>query len=179
MKMPTSKAYNNESPLFHSSKAEHAGVTLFLDFNKKDILQGLYYTLQEDSPWKESLSKLAVGLEGKAFSELHASAGSNLSEGEHFFDLPLFLLKEALDSYRGKAPALHELKNEDANDLICRCFGIYKNELLSVLDENPDFKDKDLTNATKAGAGCTTCLSDFQELIAEGKARQAKKLLES
>ncbi len=177
MKMPTSKYYNNESPLFHSSSAEHSSIKIYLDFNKKDVLQGLYYTMPDNCHWAEELSKLAKSCESKTFSELQKNLGESDSKAKTFFDVPNFLLKEALEVYRGKVPALNELKKTINDELVCRCFGIYKEELLEVLGENPEYKEKDLTNATKAGAGCSTCLVDFQEVFSEARVRQAKKLL--
>lgn len=174
--MPISSLYNNEAPLFHSSSAEHLDIKLFLDFNKKDVLQGLYYTIPKDCGWGPQLSELAKACEKKSFSELQLEITPTCKNS--FFDLPNFLLKEALEIYRGKVPALNELKKSLDDELICRCFGIYKNELLEVLDGNPEYQEKDLTNATRAGAGCSTCLSDFQELFSEARVRQAKKLLE-
>lgn len=173
--MPASKYYNNEKPLFHSSMASHGSLNLYLDFNKKDLLQGLYFTSESDSPWLTQLETMAKELEGKNFLELQTL--KEIPPVEGFFDLPHYLLHEALSTYRGKAPALYELKNQPENDLICRCFGIYKEELLEVLDTHPEYSRQELTNATKAGAGCTTCLSNFSEVLAEAKSRQAQKLL--
>ena len=173
--MPSSSFYNNEKPLFHSSIASHSGLSLYLDFNKKDILQGLYYLSTEVGPWLEQLSVMAKELEGKSFEELHSSRG--VSAVDSFFDLPHFLLNEALCLYRGKVPSLYKLKGQPESELICRCFGIYQEELFEVLDEHPEYDKRELTNVTKAGAGCTTCLSDFPEVLAEAKARQAMKLL--
>ncbi|MBK22732.1 MAG: hypothetical protein CME70_01900 [Halobacteriovorax sp.] len=177
--MPITNLYNNESPLFHSSSAEHLNTRLFLDFNKQDVLQGLYYTIPKGSKWGLQLSELAKECEKKSFFELQRGVETSNTNCDSFFDLPSFLLKEALEIYRGKVPALNELKKCVDDELICRCFGIYKNELLDVLDSNPEFKEKDLTNATRAGAGCSTCLGDFQELFSEARVRQAKKLLDS
>jgi bacterioferritin-associated ferredoxin len=172
MKMPL---FNQEKPLFHSAISSHDGFNLYLDFDKKDRLKGLFY--QGEGALLESFESLAKAAEGKNFEELQ-SLKLDLTPSNRFFNLPLYLLKRALDSYRGKAPALYELKNEPESELLCRCFGIYKEELLETLDKNPEFGRKELTNSTKAGAGCTTCLVSFQEVFAESKSRQARKLLE-
>lgn len=180
MKMPTSKFHNNEKPLFHSAKASHQELTLFLDFNKKDKLQGLYYTSEGGSAWFTELSALSKEVEGKTFSELQKEKLTSYQlPAEVLFDLPRFLLKSALEIYRGKSPALYKLKSQPEEDLICRCFGIYKGELLELLEQFPEYSSKELSNATKAGAGCSSCLSDFPVILGEAKARQAKRLLNS
>lgn len=176
--MPSSNFFHNEKPLFHSTKSTLEGITLFLDFNKKDILQGLYYVSENETSWMESLEVYAKELEGKSFEELQSNYQGFTPKELSFFDLPHFLLKEALEEYRGKAPALHHIKKESEEELICRCFGIYREEILDFLKENPDLKNSDITNATKAGAGCASCLDDFQELIAEARSRKAKELLD-
>lgn len=167
--------FNQEKPLFHSAMASHDGYSLYLDFDKRDRLKGLFY--EGEGKLLNSFESLAKASEGKNFQELQ-SLQIELSEPKSFFNIPLYLLKRALDSYRGKAPALFKLKNEPEEELICRCFGIYKEELLDSLEENPEFGKKELTNATKAGAGCTSCLVNFQEVFAEFKSRQARKLLD-
>lgn len=171
MKMPL---FNQEKPLFHSAMATHDGYSLYLDFDKKDKLKGLYY--EGDGTLLSFFESLAKASEGKNFQEL-SNLDLELEQPKAFFNLPLYLLKRALDSYRGKAPALYKLKSEPEEELLCRCFGIYKEELLETLDKNPEFGKKELTNATMAGAGCTSCLVNFQEVFAEFKSRQAQKLL--
>lgn len=172
MKMPL---FNQEKPLFHSAMASHGGFKLYLDFDKKDRLKGLFY--EGEGELLESFEHLAKAAEGKNFEELQGQK-LDLAPAKGFFNLPLYLLKRSLDSYRGLVPALYELKNEPEEGLLCRCFGIYKEELLEKLEENPEFGKKELSNSTKAGAGCTSCLVNFQEIFAEFKSRQARKLLE-
>lgn len=167
--------FNQEKPLFHSAMASHDGFSLYLDFDKRDRLKGLFY--EGEGALLESFESLAKAAVGKNFEELQ-KLKLDLIPSKLFFNLPLYLLKRSLDTYRGKPPALFELKNEPESELLCRCFGIYKNELLEKLDENPEFGKKELTNATKAGAGCTSCLVNFQEVFADFKSRQARKLLE-
>ncbi len=167
--------FNQEKPLFHSAMASHNGFKLYLDFDKRDRLKGLFYEGQ--GALLESFEALAKASEGTNFQELQ-SLKFDLGTSPGFFNLPLYLLKKSLETYRGKVPALYELKNEPESELLCRCFGIYKEELLETLDKNPEFGNKELTNATKAGAGCTSCLVNFQEVFAEFKSRQARALLE-
>lgn len=165
-----------EKPLFHSSEASYNDYSLYLDFSKKEVLQGLYFTCDGENNWKESFQELVVAIEGKTYHEIiHMNFRSR--KAESFFDLPLFLLKEALDNYRGKAPEHCLLKNQKSEELICRCFGVYREEILEFLDSEPEANASQISNATKAGAGCSTCLEDFSELMAEAKSRQAQKLL--
>jgi len=72
-------------------------------------------------------------------------------------------LEAAIYSYKGIPLAHHE---EDESALICRCFGITETRIKKTIKENNLATAEQVTNYIKAGGGCTTCLSDIDDLIA-------------
>ncbi|MFB2834142.1 Fe-S cluster assembly protein NifU [Floridanema evergladense] len=73
-------------------------------------------------------------------------------------------LEAAIFSYKGIPLAHHE---EDESAMICRCFGITETRIKKTIKENQLTSAEQVTNYIKAGGGCTTCLSDIDDLIAE------------
>lgn len=52
-----------------------------------------------------------------------------------------------------------------SNTIICRCFGISEQQLLDEIIANSEVDALKLRKATRAGAGCGSCLVDMQTLI--------------
>ena len=57
----------------------------------------------------------------------------------------------------------HELEGE----VICNCFGVTDIEIKRVIKENSLKSVEDITNYTKAGGACGTCLPDLEKILAE------------
>lgn len=49
--------------------------------------------------------------------------------------------------------------------LICRCFGITKEQINRLLEENPEINLKELNLTSKAGTGCGSCMDDLKVLM--------------
>jgi NifU-like protein len=73
-------------------------------------------------------------------------------------------LEAAIYSYKGIPLGHHE---EDESAMICRCFGITETRIKRTIKENNLTSAEQVTNYIKAGGGCTTCLADIDDLIAE------------
>ncbi len=73
-------------------------------------------------------------------------------------------LEAAIFSYKGIAVETHE---EDESAMICRCFGISEARIRRVIKENKLTEAEQVTNYIKAGGGCTSCLVDIDDLIAD------------
>ncbi|MBE9226162.1 Fe-S cluster assembly protein NifU [Phormidium sp. LEGE 05292] len=73
-------------------------------------------------------------------------------------------LEAAIYSYKGIPLAHHE---EDESAMICRCFGITETRIKKTIKENNLTTAEQVTNYIKAGGGCTTCLSDIDDLITD------------
>ncbi|MGK7880104.1 MAG: Fe-S cluster assembly protein NifU [Crocosphaera sp.] len=73
-------------------------------------------------------------------------------------------LEAAIFNYRGIPLDNHE---DDEGALICRCFGVTDTRIRRIVLENDITTAEEVTNYIKAGGGCTTCLADIDDIIAE------------
>ncbi len=78
------------------------------------------------------------------------------------------VLEKAIAYYRGNPD---EAK---AEEVICECFGVTKQEIEKAIKENSLTSLIEVTNYTKAGGGCGNCHQKIQELIdwAQSKVRK-------
>jgi NifU-like protein len=86
--------------------------------------------------------------------------------------------REALDAavanYRGLSVAHEEA---DEGRLVCSCFGITEGKIRRVAEENQLRSAEDVTNYTKAGGACGSCLDDINDILEDlwGEAKGGKK----
>jgi NifU-like protein len=73
-------------------------------------------------------------------------------------------LEAAIFNYRGIPLDNHD---DDEGALICKCFGITDARIRRVILENDLTTAEQVTHYVKAGGGCTSCLADIDDLIAE------------
>lgn len=61
----------------------------------------------------------------------------------------------------------HVQKGCDEAELVCRCFGVYKQELIGLLTDAGanQYTAADLGAATRAGVGCGSCHYDLENLL--------------
>lgn len=76
-------------------------------------------------------------------------------------------LEQAIKNMRGEAGTKAEHSHE--GELICECFGIFDEEILSAIKENDLQTVEDITNFTKAGGGCGKCVDDLERLLKEAR----------
>jgi bacterioferritin-associated ferredoxin len=55
-----------------------------------------------------------------------------------------------------------EAKSVSENEIICACFDLRREQLRTVLEENPGMSFDDLLDQTKVGTRCTACLLDLE-----------------
>ncbi|MBZ8181691.1 Fe-S cluster assembly protein NifU [Oscillatoria salina] len=82
-------------------------------------------------------------------------------------------LEAAIYNYKGIPLETHE---EDEGALVCRCFGISDVKIKRVIRENNLTTAEQVTNYVKAGGGCSSCLSDIDDLLAEVTLEKEKGL---
>jgi NifU-like protein len=71
-------------------------------------------------------------------------------------------LEAAVANYRGEeAPVAEE------GNIMCQCYGITDQKLKRVIQENNLHTVEDVTNFTKAGGGCGTCIPDIETMLGE------------
>jgi NifU-like protein len=178
---------NRGKPIFFQSsvsfKLKDIEITLFLDIDSKEKIQSLQY-LYEGNPfflaYFSALSELAKGLTLEQAKILtHENFNEFFRSDDEFqsldhenqtpwLNLSLMMLKKVIEDYEGTFHVPYfEMKSEKSHDLICRCFGIYKNELVKLIQDNDNFEINDLMVKTKAGAGCRSCQVDIDEIYFE------------
>lgn len=82
-------------------------------------------------------------------------------------------LEAAIYNYKGIPLATHE---EDEGNLICKCFGITDTKIKRVIRDNDLITAEQVTNYVKAGGGCSSCLADIDDLLAEVATEKEKSL---
>jgi NifU-like protein len=82
-------------------------------------------------------------------------------------------LEAAIYNYKGIPLDTHE---EDEGNLICRCFGITDTKIKRVIRDNNLISAEQVTNYVKAGGGCSSCLADIDDLLAEVATEKEKSL---
>lgn len=71
-------------------------------------------------------------------------------------------LEAAVSNYRGEKPP-----EVDEGEIICQCFGITDKKIKHVIKENNLHTAEDVTNFTKAGGGCGSCVPDIEIILKE------------
>jgi len=70
-------------------------------------------------------------------------------------------LEAAIENYRTGTTGKKELEGR----VICRCFGVTEVEMTRAIKENDLRTVEQVTNFTKAGGGCGSCVEDIQKLL--------------
>lgn len=74
--------------------------------------------------------------------------------------LPLFFLKETLREHRSPYDMINY-----KDDLVCRCFNVGCREIESWAQREGLRQVGEVTEKTRAGGGCTSCLADIKEIL--------------
>jgi NifU-like protein len=81
-------------------------------------------------------------------------------------------LEAAIADYRG-VPL--EKKIELDGEVVCNCFGVTDNEIKRVIKDNSLKTVEDVTNYTKAGGACGTCLPEIEKILADALGEEKKE----
>ena len=71
-------------------------------------------------------------------------------------------LEAAVADYRGEKPP-----EVEEGEMVCQCFGVTDRKIRRVIKENNLHAVEDVTNFTKAGGGCGTCLPEIEKILKE------------
>ncbi len=82
-------------------------------------------------------------------------------------------LEAAVADYRG-LKVVHEDEDPDTR-IVCHCFGVSNKQIEKVIRENNLRTAEEVTNYTKAGGGCGSCLDEIEEILEAVKNEQAAK----
>lgn len=127
-----------------------------------------------------SSSALTEMVKGKTVEEamkltnkdIAAALGGLPKEKMHCSVMGQEALEAAIKSWRGEAVASHE---HSEGEIVCECFGVTDEQILSAVRENDLKTIEDVTYYTKAGGGCAKCHEKIGELIARARGVEAPK----
>ncbi len=71
-------------------------------------------------------------------------------------------LEAAVVNYRGEKP-----REVEEGEIVCQCFGVTDQKIKRVIKENKLHTVDDVTNFTKAGGGCGSCIPDIEKILKE------------
>lgn len=80
-------------------------------------------------------------------------------------------LEAAIADYRG-LKVVHEEEDPDTA-IVCHCFGVSNKKIEKAIVENGLRTLEDITNYTKAGGGCGSCIDEIEQILEETLANQA------
>ncbi len=157
------KLYHNNIPDSFGFKQvfrlkEH-DLTYYLDTNAKDQVEGLYFTWDGDEETAQEFSLFTKSVEGLNFGELPKSDVPGLHAPALFYRL-------LIDKVRRGGPLYPYAKNRDPLKLICRCFGVYEEDIHELFGTGEEVKTiKELGERLQAGIGCGSCHHDLKAIL--------------
>jgi NifU-like protein len=80
-------------------------------------------------------------------------------------------LEAAIADFRGLKVVQEEEDPDTA--IVCHCFGVSNKKIEKAIIENGLRTVEEITNYTKAGGGCGTCIDEIEQILEETLARQA------
>jgi NifU-like protein len=105
--------------------------------------------------------------------EIAASLDGLPEEKMHCSVMGQEALEAAIYNYKGIPLDNHQ---EDEGNLICHCFGITDTKIKRIIRENNLITAEQVTNYVKAGGGCSSCLPEIDDLLAEVATEKEKSL---
>ena len=142
-------------------------ITWYLDSSKKlEILELKFETSDsfDDLTEKNVANEICNWAKGKGLNKLPTSREVS---SENIYPLSLLSYKLFLNNINGKVIPFHQQKGERADELICRCFGVYKQEINDFLLNGATEKQtlQTLGQELRSGIGCGSCHKDLRDLL--------------
>ncbi len=117
-----------------------------------------------------SSSALTELIKGKTIDEALKVANTDIAEylgglpreKMHCSVMGREALEAAVADYRGE-----KLPEVEEGTIVCQCYGITDLKLKHVIKENNLHTAEDVTNFTKAGGGCGSCVPDIEYILKE------------
>lgn len=167
-------------PDFPSTSIEFNNLKAYIQMSSKQVVEAI--TCEGDlGKHSEAWITLAKEVEGKELAQIFEQFEMELDDSEtspeFFLPLPSYLLGRLIQEYIGIHPTHCEAKDISSDSLICRCFGVYRDEVLSFLKNRPEAKLVDVNGELLAGSGCTNCMEDLEDLIKNDRLKKGFALV--
>ena len=162
---------------------------LKLDDDKK-IVEAKFQTFGCGSA-VASASALTEMIKGKSIEEAMEVTNQDIAdyldglpkEKMHCSVMGREALEAAVKSMKNVDINVEEAEEEDEGRIVCSCFGVTEDKIKRVALENDLHTVEEITDYTKAGGGCTSCIVDIEDILTDlwenNKAQSIKKSSES
>jgi len=144
-------------------------LTFKLDDDKKKIADAKFKTfgcgsaIASSSVLTEMVKGLTLEEAEKITNEDIAKTLGGLPDAKmHCSVMGQDALKSAIDYYRNGGKTT---KKEETSRLVCACFNVYENDIISQIRQNGLVSVEQITNYTKAGGGCGTCKGEIEKIL--------------
>ncbi len=142
-------------------------LTLKIDKETKRIIDAKFQTFGCASAIASS-SALTEMIKGKTLDEALETTNKDLAdylgglpkEKMHCSVMGREALEAAIANYRGEKKPLEEKER-----LVCQCFEVTEDKIRRVAIENHLTTVEEITNYTKAGGGCGSCIPQIEEIL--------------
>lgn len=142
-------------------------LTLKIDKETKRIIDAKFQTFGCASAIASS-SALTEMIKGKTLDEALETTNKDLAdylgglpkEKMHCSVMGREALEAAIANYRGERKPLEEKER-----LVCQCFEVTEDKIRRVAIENHLTTVEEITNYTKAGGGCGSCIPQIEEIL--------------
>jgi len=157
-------------------------LTLKVDKRSGKIIDAKFQTFGCGSAIASS-SALTEMIKGKTLSEAEKITNQDIAtylgglpqEKMHCSVMGKEALETAIARYRGKKL---EREEEEEGKIVCQCFGVTDRKIEKVIRENNLTTVEQVTNYTKAGGGCGSCIPRIEEILKEVRGRKEEEKVE-
>lgn len=144
-------------------------LTLRIDRETDKIIDAKFQTFGCASAIASS-SALTEIIKGRTIDEALQISNNNIAdylgglprEKMHCSVMGREALEDAIADYKGEK----ETEIEEG-EIICQCYGITDRKIKRVIQENNLHSVEDVTNFTKAGGGCGSCVPEIENILKE------------
>ncbi len=145
---------------------------LYLKIDDNGIIQDAKFETFGCGSAIASSSALTEMIKGKTIEEVEKIKNQDIAnylgglpeEKMHCSVMGYEALEKALKQYRGEKV---EDEVEEEGQIVCHCFGVKDTLIREMIRDNNLKTVEDVTNYTKAGGACGSCIPDIEDILAE------------
>lgn len=155
---------NHRRPDFFRYSGEYNllghSLKLYLDTGKKDQVLDFAFEYGGESSIAQQFEDLAELMKGREFGDvaIPQTAGA--------FPYAYFFYRRLVCELKDRFHILAFQKNRDPLKLVCRCFGVYEEDIHELIGSGVEVNSlRDLGDHLRAGIGCGSCHPDLKEVL--------------